>query len=149
KNLGALGDGGAVVTSDPTLAERSRLLREYGWRERYISELAGMNSRLDELQAAVLRVKLRHLDRENARRREIARVYDGRLASRSIILPHSRGAMEHVYHQYVVRSRQRESLKAFLKDNAIGVAIHYPAPVHLQPAYRSRIAAANGGLGET
>src|SRR5262249_22405065 len=93
--------------------------------------------------------KLRHLDRENARRREIARVYDSRLGSQPVILPRSRGAVEHVYHQYVIRSQQREGLRAFLKDNGIGTAIHYPTPVHLQPAYRSRIAIADGGLEET
>src|SRR5262249_33410758 len=84
KNLGALGDGGAVVTSDAEVADRVRLLREYGWRERYMSDIAGFNSRLDELQAAILRVKLKYLDGENARRSEIARVYDDRLASTSL-----------------------------------------------------------------
>src|SRR5215510_319450 len=87
KNLGALGDGGAVVTNDTEVAERLRLLREYGWRERYVSDLPGFNSRLDELQAAILRVKLIYLDEENARRREVARGYDQRLASTSLRLP--------------------------------------------------------------
>src|SRR5262249_26454992 len=137
KNLGALGDGGALVTNDPVLAERARLLREYGWRERYLSELPGLNTRLDEIQAAVLRVKLRRLDRENARRRELARLYDAALAATPLGLPQARGQVEHVYHLYVVRSRQRDELRAFLKANSVGTAIHYPAPVHLQPAYQA------------
>jgi dTDP-4-amino-4,6-dideoxygalactose transaminase len=90
KNLGALGDGGAVVTSDPVLAEQTRLLREYGWRERYISAIPGLNSRLDELQAAILRVKLRYLDAENARRRALAADYDRLLADSSVRTPITR-----------------------------------------------------------
>src|SRR5262249_8003655 len=97
KTLGALGDGGAVVTNDPQTAERARLLREYGWRERYNSEIPGMNTRLDELQAAVLRVKLRHLDRENARRREVARTYDAALSAAPLVPPRLPGHLDHVY----------------------------------------------------
>jgi dTDP-4-amino-4,6-dideoxygalactose transaminase len=149
KNLGAVGDGGALVTSDPELAGRARLLREYGWRERYLSELPGLNSRLDELQAAVLRVKLRALDRENGRRRELACIYDARLSATPLGLPRVRGPVEHVYHLYVVRSRWREELQAFLKANGVGTAIHYPAPVHLQPAYRRRLALRDGQLRQT
>jgi dTDP-4-amino-4,6-dideoxygalactose transaminase len=149
KNLGALGDGGAVVTNDPRTAERARLLREYGWRERYRSEVAGMNTRLDELQAAVLRVKLRHLDRENARRRELARLYDAALSATPLLLPQVRGDAEHVYHLYVVRGRRRDDLRAFLKARAVGTAVHYPEPVHLQPAYRGRVALGGGRLPET
>ncbi|MGH9752556.1 MAG: DegT/DnrJ/EryC1/StrS family aminotransferase, partial [Blastocatellia bacterium] len=100
KNLGALGDGGAIVTNDAEVAERVRLLREYGWRERYVSDVAGFNSRLDELQAAILRVKLKYLDEENARRREIARIYDDRLALDSLGLPERLDGVESVYHQY-------------------------------------------------
>lgn len=149
KNLGALGDGGAVVTSDPDLAERVRLLREYGWRQRYISELQGMNSRLDELQAAVLRVKLRHLDGENERRRELARIYDAVLSLSTLILPRLRGDAEHVYHQYVVRSKKRDDLQAYLKANSVGTLIHYPMPVHLQPAYKTRVVIGGEGLHHT
>ncbi|HKB40142.1 MAG TPA: DegT/DnrJ/EryC1/StrS family aminotransferase, partial [Gemmataceae bacterium] len=144
KNLGALGDGGAVVTNDPQTAERARLLREYGWRERYKSEVAGMNTRLDELQAAVLRVKLRHLDRENARRRELARTYDAALSATPLVLPRPRGDVDHVYHLYVVRSQQRDELRASLKADGIGTSIHYPTPVHLQPAYRGRLVLVGG-----
>ena len=138
KNLGALGDGGAVVTNDSGLAERLKLLREYGWRERYVSEIAGMNSRLDELQAALLRVKLKALDAENERRRQIARSYDERLTATSLRLPQVCGDVAHVYHQYVVRSGERDALKERLRANGVGTLIHYPVPIHLQPAYRNR-----------
>lgn len=146
KNLGGLGDGGALVTDDPRLAERARLLREYGWRERYISEVPGMNTRLDELQAAVLRVKLQYLDQENGRRREIARIYDALLSETAMILPHVRGNVDHVFHQYVVRSKHRNDLRAFLRANSVGTLIHYPVPVHLQPAYQGRVLNGNRGL---
>ena len=139
KNLGALGDGGAVASNDPALAERLRLLREYGWRERYISESPGMNSRLDELQAAVLRVKLRRLDWGNARRRELADAYAAALAGSGLILPRCETEAVHAYHQYVVRSPRREALRTALRDQGVGTLIHYPVPVHLQPAYRDRI----------
>ncbi|MEW6030751.1 MAG: DegT/DnrJ/EryC1/StrS family aminotransferase [Chloroflexota bacterium] len=135
KNLGADGDGGAVVTNDPALAERVRLLRQYGWRERFVSILKGINSRLDEMQAAILRVKLRHLDRWNARRRELARLYDELLADTGLTLPAQPKDAVHVYHQYVIRHPQRERLKAFLKENGVQTIVHYPVPVHLQPAY--------------
>lgn len=138
KNLGALGDGGAVVTNDGTLAERLRLLREYGWRERYVSEIAGMNSRLDELQAAVLRVKLKYLDAENDQRQQIARIYAQRLAAISLQLPKVCGDVSHVYHQYVVRTADRDRLKDRLREQGIGALVHYPVPVHQQPAYRNR-----------
>ena len=149
KNLGALGDGGAVVTNDSGIAERARLLREYGWRERYVSDFAGFNSRLDEMQSAILRVKLKYLDEENARRREIARVYDERLAATPLRLPQRRGAIGHVYHQYVVRSDERDRLREYLRERGIGALVHYPAPVHLQPAYRDRIAVHRNALLET
>lgn len=146
KNLGALGDGGAIVAGDDALAEQVRRLREYGWRERYISESAGMNSRLDELQAAILRVKLRYLDEENARRREIARQYQALLAHTELILPTPQPQSDHVYHQYVIRTQKRNGLKEFLKANNIGSLIHYPTPVHLQPAYQGRVALSPGGM---
>jgi dTDP-4-amino-4,6-dideoxygalactose transaminase len=149
KNLGALGDGGALVTDRPDLADRARALREYGWRERYVSELPGMNTRLDELQAAVLRVKLRALDRENARRRRLAHLYGRALAEASLGLPRTRDGVEHVYHQYVVRCPRRDELRAFLKANSVGTAVHYPLPVHLQPAYQARLAPPGGRLAET
>ncbi|HEX8679695.1 MAG TPA: DegT/DnrJ/EryC1/StrS family aminotransferase [Chthoniobacterales bacterium] len=144
KNLGALGDGGAVVTNDHALAERLRDLRTYGWRERYISEAAGMNTRLDELQAAILRVKLRHLDAENRRRRQIARRYDDSLgAFANVGLPRPSRHARHVYHQYVIRLADRDALRAYLESEQIGTAILYPQPIHQQPAYRGRIAVAS------
>jgi len=149
KNLGALGDGGAVVTSDAALAERVRLLREYGWRERYVSEIAGMNSRLDELQAAILRVKLKRLDEENERRRQLARVYDEKLAAAPLQLPALQNNVSHVYHQYVLRAADRDQLKERLKEQGIGTLIHYPMAVHQQPAYRNRVLVGGGGLPET
>lgn len=139
KNLGAIGDGGMVVTDDPKLAERVRLLREYGWRQRYISEFAGLNSRLDELQAAILRVKLRYLDEENQKRQTLAKVYDDALSATTLTLPKCAPGATHVYHQYVVRSESRESLREFLKERGIGTLIHYPVPVHRQPAYQGRV----------
>lgn len=149
KNLGALGDGGAVVTNDRTLADRLRLLREYGWRERYVSDCAGLNTRLDELQAAVLRVKLRYLDKENARRRELARIYDAILSTTPVTAPRGWQRADHVYHQYVVQSDRRDALRSFLKANGVGTLIHYPVPVHLQPAYRGRVASNGAALSHT
>jgi len=149
KNLGALGDGGAVVTNDAEVAERVGLLREYGWRERYVSDVAGFNSRLDELQAAILRVKLKYLDEENARRREIARIYDDRLAPTSLRLPECPGGVESVYHQYVARCDERDGLREHLREQGVGTLVHYPVPVHLQPAYRNRVPVHRGALPAT
>lgn len=139
KNLGALGDGGMVVTSQPDLAEKASALREYGWRERYISHFPGMNSRLDEIQAAILRVKLRYLDDSNAQRISIAKQYFEHLASTQLTLPISALYSKHVYHLFVIRLTHREALQAFLKRQGIGTAVHYPMPVHLQPAYKTRL----------
>ncbi|HKZ84802.1 MAG TPA: DegT/DnrJ/EryC1/StrS family aminotransferase [Anaerolineae bacterium] len=147
KNLGAIGDGGLVATSDAHLAERARLLREYGWSERYVSSIAGWNSRLDELQAAILRVKLRHLDADNARRRELAAIYDEMLPP-GVRKPAAPDRCVHVYHLYVIRHPRRDLLAAYLRDKNIGTGIHYPVPIHLQPAYRGRLAVA-GALPET
>jgi dTDP-4-amino-4,6-dideoxygalactose transaminase len=148
KNLGAIGDGGFVATDDPQLAENARLLREYGWRQRYVSDLAGWNTRLDELQAAILRVKLRTLDADNTRRRHLAALYDELLTASSVVLPPAMSYGEHVYHLYVVRSARRDELQAFLKERGVGTLIHYPVPIHLQPAYRGRLGDA-GSLPET
>ena len=149
KNLGALGDGGAVVTNNAELAQKLRLLREYGWQRRYISDLPGMNTRLDEIQAAVLRVKLQYLDQENNQRRQLAEVYNSCLADTPLVLPEVGQDVETVYHQYVVKSQKRERLRDFLKDNAVGTLIHYPVPVHRQPAYQNRVGIGSGGLPET
>jgi dTDP-4-amino-4,6-dideoxygalactose transaminase len=137
KNLGAFGDGGLVATNDPRLCERLLALREYGWQKRYVSAVPGLNSRLDPLQAAVLGVKLTHLEADNDRRREIAARYSAGLAGLGLELPTSAG-VRHVFHQYVIRTPARDDLSAFLASRSILTGIHYPVPVHLQPAYRGR-----------
>ncbi|HSK62752.1 MAG TPA: DegT/DnrJ/EryC1/StrS family aminotransferase [Pyrinomonadaceae bacterium] len=142
KNLGAIGDGGAVVTNDAALAEKVRQLREYGWSERNVSSIRGWNSRLDELQAAILRVKLQFLDTDNNQRRRIAALYDELLAESDLHLPRRRQDATHVFHLYVVRSNDRDDLLARLRANHVGAMVHYPAPVHLQPAYAGRITGA-------
>jgi len=136
KNLGALGDAGAVVTADGSLAERLRSLREYGWQERFNSVAHGWNSRLDELQAAILRVRLRHVLTDNGRRRNIANAYTAALRGTSIVPPPSFPNRTCVYHQYVIRHPHRDRFRARLAAHGIATAIHYPVPVHLQNAYR-------------
>jgi dTDP-4-amino-4,6-dideoxygalactose transaminase len=140
KNLGALGDGGVMATNDAALAERLAALRQYGWRTHYVSDTVGINSRLDEVQAAILSVKLRHLDAGNAARQLIAARYDAALAGTALPPPARRPGAVHVFHQYVVRSPDRDALRARLRDVGIGTGIHYPVPVHLQPAYAGRVA---------
>jgi dTDP-3-amino-3,4,6-trideoxy-alpha-D-glucose transaminase len=136
KNLGAYGDGGAILTNDPSLAEQVRALRQYGWRENRISEQKGLNARLDEMQAAILRVKLRHLSEWNDRRRELAAHYINLLADSGLTLPVELPETRHVYHQFVIRHPRRDDLRAFLAGHGIHTQIHYPHPVHFQPAYR-------------
>lgn len=138
KNLGALGDGGAITTRSSALAERLRLVRQYGWKTRYVSEIPGRNSRLDELQAAILRVKLRHLEDENATRRALAARYLDSLKGTSLRLPVVGKDAVPVYHQFTVRSPQRDALKDYLQAKEIGCGILYPTPIHFQPAYLDR-----------
>lgn len=135
KNLGAFGDGGAVTTNNPELADRVRILRNYGSRTKYFNEVQGFNSRLDEVQAAALRVKLKHLDEWNERRRRIAAMYRQELEGTGLILPYVPRWAEPVYHLYVVRGKQRNALRAHLEDAGVGTLIHYPVPPHLQKAY--------------
>ena len=149
KNLGAFGDGGALATRSARLADRARCMKQYGWKERYVSHLPGMNTRLDELQAAVLRVKLPHLDADNDRRRAIAQSYDQRLCDTPLELPVERFGCRHVYHQYVICTERRDHLAEYLGRHGIGTAVHYPVPVHLQPGYQDRIAIGPGGLRNT
>ncbi len=140
KNLGAAGDGGAVTTNDAALAERVRMLRNGGQRGKYEHMIQGVNSRLDEMQAAVLRVKLPHLDAWNAARRHLAHRYDELLAGSGVELPEERpGAAPegHVWHLYAVRHPRRDALAAHLKERGIGTAVHYPTALHLQPAFAS------------
>jgi len=136
KNLGCYGDGGMIVTNDENLARKARLLRFYGMtdRDRYVHSIKGINSRLDEIQAAVLRVKLRHLDDWNETRRAVAILY-GRLLPADVIPPCEPAYARHVYHLYVVKAERRDELRRHLRTNGIGTAIHYPLPIHLQPAY--------------
>ena len=147
KNLGALGDGGMVVTSQSALATASREIREYGWRERYISARVGINSRLDPIQAAILGVKLDRLVLDNARRQAIADSYDAGLSDLPLTVPVRRTGATHVFHQYVIRLDERDRLRDWLRAGGIGTGIHYPAPVHCQPAYSGRLTAGPSGLG--
>jgi dTDP-3-amino-3,4,6-trideoxy-alpha-D-glucose transaminase len=136
KNLGAFGDGGAVLTADPALAARVRRLRNYGQAERYHHVERGANSRLDEVQAALLRVNLAHLDTHNDERRRLAGLYRERL--HGVVLPEvcpDDDTIRHVYHLFVVRHPRRDALRRWLDGCGIGTLVHYPLPVHLQPAY--------------
>ena len=148
KNLAALGDGGAVVSMDAQVIERVKRLRQYGWVTRNVSETVGFNSRLDELQAAVLRVKLLALDAENERRRAIALRYSAALRLGRIICPSVPEGRSHVFHQYVVRTAQRDDLRAFLQGHGIPAVVHYPVAAHDQPAYRDRLSV-TGTLAES
>jgi dTDP-4-amino-4,6-dideoxygalactose transaminase len=138
KNLGAIGDGGAVTTDDDALADRIRLLRNYGSKHKYVHACKGVNSRLDELQAAFLRVKLRCLDEWNARRTRIATAYSATLPGRNVVVPHVPDYAEPVWHLYVVLSEARDALQQELQTAGIGTLIHYPIPPHMQGAYAMR-----------
>ena len=146
KNLGALGDAGALAGDDPRLEAAARSLREYGWKRRFIAETAGMNSRLDVLQAAILRVKLQRLDLGNARRHAVAAAYSRGLAGCDLVLPTEGPGETCVWHQYVLRVGDRDRVLADLAVRGVGAGIHYPVPVHRQPAYAGRIAIGPGGL---
>jgi dTDP-4-amino-4,6-dideoxygalactose transaminase len=149
KNLGALGDAGLLATQDAKLGADIAALRQYGWRTHYISDLVGVNSRLDEMQAAILRVKLHHLDAQNARRQAVAAAYDAALAGLSLKPPARRDGTGHVYHLYVLRTTERAALQTRLREAGIGTGIHYPSPVHQQPAYRGRVALGPSGCRAT
>ena len=136
KNLGAFGDAGAVVTNDDSLAERVRILRNYGSRAKYYNEVKGVNSRLDPLQAGFLRVKLQHLDEWNARRGKVAQQYLEALSQCSdLILPGVAKGAEPVWHQFVLRHPLRDELQEYLKESGVGTLVHYPVPPHLSGAY--------------
>ena len=136
KNLGALGDGGIVTTDDAKLAETIRALGNYGSHKKYENLYKGTNSRLDEIQAAMLRVKLRYLDKDTERRREIASYYLKNIDNTNIILPNIKNEASHVWHLFVIRSKNRDDLQKYLLDNNIGTLIHYPIPPHKQKAYK-------------
>lgn len=146
KNLAALGDAGAVTTADTALAERLRMLREYGWRRRQVSEAVGMNCRMDEIQAAVLRTRLRWVDAANERRREIAGHYRRQLGGLPIILPSERPGCRHVFHQFNLRCARRDALQQWLGEQGVTAQVLYPVPAHLQPAYAGGHLSAPGGL---
>ena len=137
KNLGACGEGGAVTTNDPMLAERVRLLRDWGQSRKYVHDLKGGNHRMDAVQGAILRVKLRHLEAWNAARRELAERYNALLRDTPVVTPGLLAGNRHAYHLYVVHCDQRDPLRAALEAQGISTGIHYPTPVHLQPAYRN------------
>ena len=135
KNLGSLGDGGAVTTNDPALAERLRRLRNYGSSQKYIHEDVGVNSRLDELQAAFLSVKLPYLDRWNERRRQLANLYTSCLQNRDILTPVVLEDVVHAFHLYVIRLKHRDIVSRKLKERGIQTLVHYPVPPHQQAAF--------------
>jgi dTDP-4-amino-4,6-dideoxygalactose transaminase len=143
KNLAAFGDAGSVTSDDPDLLERVRMLREYGWHERFVADSPGMNSRMDTIQAAVLLVGLRYLAADNERRRVIASHYERRLGN---VVRCPKRTSGHVFHQYVIRTTKRD---AILARATSPLSVHYPVPVHLQPAYVGRLRQGRGGLQQT
>jgi dTDP-4-amino-4,6-dideoxygalactose transaminase len=149
KNLAAMGDAGITATPDEALAKRMGAIRQYGWHRRYISDEPGVNTRLDEVQAAILRVRLPKLDAGNARRRAIAAAYDVALANGPYAAPFRAEGVEHVFHQYVLRVPEREAVMARLKMQGVATAIHYPVPVHEQGAYAGRTAMGPAACAET
>ena len=136
KNLGAFGDAGMVITQDEEKAQRIRYLRNYGQTERYHHKFKGFNSRLDEIQAAILSVKLDHLEEWTRRRREIADTYSRNIKNDLVMTPMELDGVFHVYHLYVIRCEKRDELRSYLQDNGIGTQIHYPIPCHLQEGYK-------------
>jgi len=135
KNLGAYGDGGMVVTNDEELYEKLVMLRNYGEVKKFTSKIEGFNSRLDEIQAAVLRVKLRYLDEWNNRRRDIAELYRQLLKGSGVQLPCEKEWAEHVYHLFVIKTNKRNALRHYLEGRGVGTQIHYPIPIRQQEAY--------------
>ncbi len=141
KNLGAFGDGGMVVTNDEAVAEQARMLRGHGSRKKYFNEIMGYNSRLDEIQAAILRVKLRHVDSGNEGRRKVAGAYDAQLADfDGIVTPYLAPLAKHVYHQYTIRvlGGRRDQVRERLSAAGVGTMIYYPVPLHRLPVYANR-----------
>jgi dTDP-4-amino-4,6-dideoxygalactose transaminase len=136
KNLGAFGDGGMVVTKDPNIAGKLRILRNYGQQEKYVHAEIGYNSRLDTIQAAVLRIKLRYLEEWNNMRRASAQLYHKYLSGTNYIIPQEKLYTKHIYHLYVIRAKNRDTLRQHLSNEGVSTGIHYPVPLHLTPAYR-------------
>ncbi len=136
KNLGAFGDAGAVVTDDKEFADKLRMMRNYGSHVRYYNEIEGLNSRLDEMQAAFLRIKLKYINALNEERKRLATVYDNGIKNDKIILPKVRDGADSICHQYVIRCKEREKLQKFLLEQGIQTQIHYPIPPHLAECYK-------------
>lgn len=136
KNLGAFGDAGAIVTDDKEFADKIRMMRNYGSRVRYYNEIEGINSRLDEMQAALLRVKLKYIDELNNERKRLASVYNNGIRNDKIVLPSVRDGADSIYHQYVIRCKERDRLWKYLQENEIQTQIHYPIPPHLAECYK-------------
>ena len=128
-----------IVTNSSEFTEKAKLIREYGWGEKHVSKIRGWNSRLDKIQAAILREKLKQLDRDNSKRIRIAKNYTRELNRTGIITPMTRNASTHVYHLYVIRSSKRDELLNYLLERNIKALIHYPVPLHLLPAYKDRL----------
>ncbi len=144
KNLGAFGEGGFITTSDPEIYRKARMIRDHGSERRYYHDLLGMNARLDEIQAVVLRAKLPHLEEYNRLRREHAALYNQLLSDLPIMTPMELPGNEHIYHMYVIRTPRRDELQAWLKEHGIGTGIHYPVPIHLQNSMSN----ADGKIGD-
>jgi dTDP-4-amino-4,6-dideoxygalactose transaminase len=136
KNLGAYGDAGTIVTNNEELASKLRKMRNYGQSQKYYHDFVGVNSRMDEMQAAILRTKLRYLNEWNEKRRKLAKLYDDLLDNMDLITPVELEYAKHVYHLYVVRYNRRNELRQYLLNKGIQTLIHYPIPVHLQEAYK-------------
>lgn len=149
KNLGAIGDGGGVITNDIHIYQRLKRLRQYGWDQNRVSQEPGVVSRLDEVQAAVLRIKLRYLDRDNQKRRVIAQKYTALLKSTPLKCPMVRNSCEHVFHLYVVQTKNRADFKEMMAKQGIEAGIHYTHPVHLHPGYQDKIRVSPSGLSIT
>ncbi len=149
KNLGAIGDGGGVVTNNTLINDRLKRIRQYGWDQSRVSQEPGVVSRLDELQAAILRIKLRYLDADNLKRQELARQYKNLLGNGNLLLPAERSNCQHVYHLYVVCSNDRDVLKGKLSQQGAEAGIHYTHPVHMHPGYMDKIRVSSGGLSVT
>jgi dTDP-4-amino-4,6-dideoxygalactose transaminase len=137
KNLGAYGDAGMILTNEEELYQKLLMLRQYGWKERDVSIMKGINSRLDEIQAAILRVKLKYLNEWNQKRRENAKLYKKLLKDTSILTPVEKEYAKHVYHLYVIRSDKRDFLKKSLKMKGVQTQVHYPIPVHKQKSFKT------------
>ena len=146
KNLGALGDAGGVATTSASLHDELCALRQYGWKERYISAMPGINSRMDPIQAAILGVQLRYLEEDTNARIGIASQYTAALQGTGLVLPQVAPWAKHVFHLYVVQCPERKAFMSYLQQHGIGTAIHYPAPIHMQPAYAGRTLCAPLGL---